>query len=265
MTLLRVLGRSPHLLEVVLSYGSFVLLMGFMCFKYYGLSASEVVGLVALGTVLYTFLEYWFHRVILHRWLEGAHGNHHRRPRNLRIITTPMIPAHVYGVVIMVVAVMLLGRKAAYGINCGIALGQIIMDAAHVLFHSRFRPWYLESARSYHLYHHFSDDDLGHGLTTSFWDMVFCTLPRSWSYYKRMPCLRYLHLPFPLLSFIIIGLLCNDESKSMSSRSTSTSTDYDEGSLKSHGSVRAHWIAYAWLFPLFAFFLVELAPTRASI
>jgi sterol desaturase/sphingolipid hydroxylase (fatty acid hydroxylase superfamily) len=237
-----------------------MLIMALMCFKYYHLTVAEVLGWTALGSAIYTFIEYWFHRVILHRWLEAAHRNHHNKPRNLRIITTPLIPVQAYGLIVMVLAVFVLGRRIAYGINCGIAIGQITMDTVHVLFHSRFRPWYLESARSYHLYHHYTDDEEGHGLTTSFWDMVFCTLPKSWAYYNRYPYMRYLQLPFPLLSFIVVGLLANDSTK----HSTAIAKPDDEGGLKSHGSIRSNWIAFVWVITLMSFFLIELAPTAEA-
>eukprot|EP01094_Clydonella_sp_ATCC50884_P019924 TRINITY_DN4000_c0_g1_i1.p1 TRINITY_DN4000_c0_g1~~TRINITY_DN4000_c0_g1_i1.p1 ORF type:complete len:292 (+),score=101.54 TRINITY_DN4000_c0_g1_i1:61-936(+) len=257
-TLVRKIGRSPHLLEVFLCYGSWTLIMACTSLKYYGISFLELACYTALGTALYTFIEYWFHRVILHEWLSGPHGNHHKRPRNLRIIATPLIPVQVYGLMTMILFMYLFGREVSYGINCGIAIGQMTMDTVHVLFHSNWRPWYLESARSYHLFHHFTDEEFAHGLTTSFWDMVFGTLPANWYYYKKYPVLRYIQLPFPLLNFIILGFLAGDETK------THAAAKADEEKLKDHaaeyrphGEVSPNYILVSWITVLSSWFLID--------
>jgi len=206
------LSRSPHLFEVVASYSAGLLFLTATCFLYYNISFYDWVVLSLLGTMFYTFIEYWFHRVVLHELLAQAHRNHHRQPKKLRIITTPILPVYMYNFLVVLVLRSILGAPVVAAINCGVTLGQITMDLSHIAFHSNFRPWYLESARSYHLHHHFSKDDLAHGLTTSFWDMIFGTLPSRWPAYQKHPWLRYLQLPFPLLTFIITALLTNTKS-----------------------------------------------------
>lgn len=207
----RTLGRSPSIWETVIACGSMFVVMLVMCFYKYAMSIWEVLGWWAVGSALYTLSEYWFHRVILHHWLRGPHGNHHNNPRLLRIIVTPMIPVTVYDFVVVLAVMLVCGKKIAYGINCGIATGQIIMDVTHVLFHSDYRPWWLEAGRSYHNYHHFIAHEEAHGLTTSFWDMCFGTLPERWILYEKYPWLRFVQFPFPLLSFMIAGFLVQRE------------------------------------------------------
>jgi hypothetical protein len=139
---------------------------------------------------------------------------------------------------VIALLVHILGRQNAYGINSGIAMGQFLMDTVHVLFHSTYRPWFLESARSYHLYHHFVQDGKAHGLTTSFWDMVFGTFPDTWYYYKKYPYLKYLQLPFPLMTFILIGLLSGDTTKTPVPISTTTTDSSAVRRHSNHGSPR---------------------------
>ena len=186
-----------------------------MCVFEFQMSVVNWFGLTCAGTVLYTFLEYIFHRVVLHSYLPKIHGNHHRQPRNLRIIATPILPVQLYDFFVVLGIMLVLGQPIAYGINCGIALGQCIMDVVHIVFHSKMRPWYLESARSYHTVHHFKDDNVAHGLTCAFWDMVFGTLPPDWTYYEKHPLARYLQFPLPLVSFALLSLLANDKTKYM--------------------------------------------------
>lgn len=253
----RKIGRSPHLLEVFLCYGSWALMMAVTCFKYYDLSLLEMACWASFGTALYTFIEYWFHRVILHEWLAGPHNNHHMKPRNLRIIATPILPVQVYGLMVMILFMYLFGRRISYAINCGIAIGQMTMDTVHVLFHSNWRPWYLESARSYHLFHHFTDEEFAHGLTTSFWDMVFGTLPSNWYYYKKYPILRYIQLPFPLVNFIIMGALVGDESKSHEAKENEEKYEDAAVGYRPHGTVSPNYVLLAWLTVLSSWFLID--------
>jgi len=189
-------------------------LMVFMCSYKYQMTVYELVFWWTIGSIFYTFSEYWFHRVILHYILHGAHNNHHRRPTMLRIIATPIIPLTAVDCLAVLLVILICGKKYAYGINCGIATGQILMDVTHVLFHSKYRPWFLEAGRSYHNYHHYRSDDEAHGLTTPFWDMLFGTLPKHWKIYQDYPWLKYVSLPFPLLTFAIVSFLSGMESKS---------------------------------------------------
>eukprot|EP01087_Luapelamoeba_hula_P013154 TRINITY_DN3748_c0_g1_i1.p1 TRINITY_DN3748_c0_g1~~TRINITY_DN3748_c0_g1_i1.p1 ORF type:complete len:318 (+),score=28.98 TRINITY_DN3748_c0_g1_i1:54-1007(+) len=231
----RHLVRSPHYVEVLLSYGLGFVLYSAVCLFVHQIPLAQFFTLVGFGLCLYTFLEYWFHRQLLHSLLQSIHANHHREPSKLRIIMTPIFPVHLTDVVVVGALIVLLGRQIACGLNCGIALGQMIMDTTHVLFHAPNSPWLLRYARSYHLWHHYStahstgsdsasrgDDYFGHtgnnnnnntqqhhthGLTTPFWDMIFGTLPNKWPVYARYPKLRYLQVPFPLLSFVMIAVI----------------------------------------------------------
>lgn len=224
----RKLVRSPHILEVLASYGSVCVLLSYLCMAQYGLRVLEWFALATLGCVIYTLMEYIFHRVVLHEYIPKIHANHHKQPRNLRIIATPILPVQVYDFVVVLLIMAFAGRPVAYAINCGISFGQCVMDLVHIAFHSRWRPWYLESARSYHLVHHFIDDEVAHGLTTSFWDMVFGTFPTNWAYSKKLPWLKYLQLPFPLLTFVLIGLFVGDETRQVARRGAAQHRREDE-------------------------------------
>ena len=102
------------------------------------------------------------------------------------------------------------------------------------------------------MHHHFIHDEVAHGLTTSFWDMVFGTLPDGWNYFRRNSFFRYLQLPFPLLTFILIGLLAGDTSKEMVSN-----TQLDESSNKKRhqGFARVSWSSMAWSVGLTLFYM----------
>ena len=48
----------------------------------------------------------------------------------------------------------------------------------HYFEHSSYNPWFLISVGNFHrLHHRISNHDLGFGLTCTFWDYIFGTLP----------------------------------------------------------------------------------------
>lgn len=235
--------RSPHLAEVIASYGSVCILLSYMCLFTFNMSIIRWLSWTFFGGVFYTFLEYVFHRWILHEALSKVHQNHHKKPRNLRIIATPIIPVQLYDFFVILLIMCITGRETAYAINCGISFGQCVMDIVHVLFHSTFRPWYLESARSYHSHHHFIQQEQAHGLTTGFWDLLFGTFPNSWYYYRKYPWLKWIQLPFPLATFIIVGFLSGDTSKTvLSNKEESVPSKEKYPSKAPHGTPRRGYL-----------------------
>ena|SRR3990167_672522 len=232
-SLVRKLIRSPHILEVFGSYGLGTLLQLYFVIFIELASFSTAIAYVGIGLIIYTFLEYWFHRIILHNFLEKAHNNHHSIPRNLKIIATPIIPVHIYDLFFIHAFHIFFPKEVVFGVNVGISIGQSIMDTVHILFHTQYRPWYLESARSYHLHHHFVDGQSAHGLTTSFWDLIFGTFPKNWCYNKKYPWIVYFQLPFPVIGFALISLFCSDETKRPSPELTPRS---EHTRIRPHGS-----------------------------
>ena len=102
--------------------------------------------------------------------------------------------------------------KLAILLQLGISISQIIMDYVHVFEHSKFNPWFLKVARNYHkLHHNKSNWELGHGLTSRFWDLVFQTYPDNWAVQQKYPFSKYLTVPIPLLDFLLLQPLLEDE------------------------------------------------------
>jgi len=261
MGLLRRLLRSPHILEVFGTYGMGLIICMSLCFLVHGMSITEWIFWTMVGTSIYTFLEYVFHRFLLHITMKPLHDRHHHTPRNFRIIATPLIPVHLVDLVLCTTLYFLLGRQIACGINCGIAVGQMIMDMVHVILHTRNCPWYLSTARSYHYYHHFDTkgDDTAIGLTTTFWDMLFGTLPSHWQLYRKHPWLRFIQIPLPLLTFVIMAFMTveptgkktRSRTRAVDGQVTSPKSSQDYGVLKPlqmfSSTVLSTWLlVFAW-------------------
>jgi 4-hydroxysphinganine ceramide fatty acyl 2-hydroxylase len=57
----------------------------------------------------------------------------------------------------------------------GGVFGYICYDLTHYFVHHQNLPAYYKQLKKYHLAHHFLDYELGFGVTSKFWDVVFGT------------------------------------------------------------------------------------------
>ena len=96
--------------------------------------------------------------------MHEVHQTHHKNPRHIGIIITPILPVRAYEFCFILVLSLLLGQRYACGLNCGVVIGQLIMDTVHVLYHY-VRFWWLDCGRFYHNHHHYRQEQVAHGLT----------------------------------------------------------------------------------------------------
>jgi sterol desaturase/sphingolipid hydroxylase (fatty acid hydroxylase superfamily) len=214
--MLKFIIRSPHLLEVLVAYGGVHIFSIYHLISFGGGLYDYLFGLF-IGGILYTFIEYWFHRYLLHTtFLKSAHQNHHRNPIKLKIIATPLIPVQIYEFII-IISISIISSYWANMFQIGISVSQIIMDYVHYLEHSCYNPWFLTTAKSYHKLHHSKFNyNNGFGLTCPFWDTIFNTsvMPikkektiskkyTPWKLYIDYPFLYYTQIPLPMINFIL--------------------------------------------------------------
>jgi sterol desaturase/sphingolipid hydroxylase (fatty acid hydroxylase superfamily) len=145
---------------------------------------------VAAGLVMWTLLEYLFHRFLLHTTFHDervnaivneSHLEHHKVPRNpdkilvqapFALVTSTLLYFSLY-------AITRDGFETS-GIMSGIWLGFLYYEAVHYRVHmSLAHSPILQRQRRAHFYHHFSDSEKCFGVTSSFWDYVFGTRRRE--------------------------------------------------------------------------------------
>ncbi|KAK7195241.1 Cytochrome b5-like Heme/Steroid binding domain/Fatty acid hydroxylase superfamily [Novymonas esmeraldas] len=155
-------------------------------------SVAAVVAVFLFGVALWTFMEYFIHRVIFH--FERAipepifdnplckllhllvHGIHHIIPMDPDRLVFP--PA------LFVVASTLIYNGYGYLMtgSCldvvagGVVCGYVLYDEIHYLLHHRDpTDAYFKDLKKYHHAHHYVDDTRGYGISNKFWDIVFGT------------------------------------------------------------------------------------------
>lgn len=157
---------------------------------YIGLTGLPVVSAVLmwmLGLFVWTLLEYGMHRFLFHidEYLPESqlaftvhfllHGIHHYVPMDKnRLVMPPTLFLALAYPIYKAVFLILPFYYACAGFAGG-HLGYIIYDVMHYVLHHARLPSYLQEVKKYHLEHHYKNYELGFGVSSKFWDVVFGT------------------------------------------------------------------------------------------
>lgn len=145
------------------------------------------------GMIFWTFFEYLVHRFAFHFIPESKramkliyiiHGNHHEYPRDKTRLLMPAIPSiiiasSIFGVMYFLASLVGV-REFSFGFFSGFIFGYLLYGSMHYAIHA-FNPpykWMKPLWRNHHL-HHYKDDRYGFGVSTTFWDRLFGTMPKS--------------------------------------------------------------------------------------
>lgn len=171
----------PRSLITVYLPGGFIL--GWLCLRA-GTSIAGAIGGYLAGLVLWTFLEYVFHRfpfhLTPHNKLEVIigyliHGVHHAFPEDPERLVTPLVITLPVGAVILGLLWLPLG-VSALPVFAGVMHGYLAYDVLHYAIHKRSLKSRLgRFLRNHHLQHHYTVPERNFGVTSPFWDHVFRT------------------------------------------------------------------------------------------
>ncbi|KAF5362776.1 hypothetical protein D9757_011006 [Collybiopsis confluens] len=141
-----------------------------------------------IGNFIWTLLEYIFHRFLFHvdYYLPDKpiflllhfllHGVHHYVPMDrLRLVMPPPLFAMLEWPMTRL-AYKLFPLPIANGIISGAFTFYILYDCMHYALHHTQLPAYMKEMKKYHLAHHYKNFDLGFGVTSKIWDVVFNTV-----------------------------------------------------------------------------------------
>lgn len=164
-------------------YGPIVAYLGYLTFTRTDISVAAALGLVAAGVFIWTFAEYWLHRVVFHferlpKLHYFLHGIHHVYPNDRYRLVMPPGASAVPALLFWLLAWAVLGFELALPTFAGFAIGYLWYDMTHWWTHAgKARTRWGRMLRRHHMLHHFKDHDAYFGVSTPLWDYVFGTLP----------------------------------------------------------------------------------------
>jgi sterol desaturase/sphingolipid hydroxylase (fatty acid hydroxylase superfamily) len=150
----------------------------------FGIDSHKLVGggMVILGIIFWTFLEYGIHRFILHNGLifSDAHNAHHANPKAL-IGTPTWLTVLIMVSGVYVPAVYFLHPAPGLAFSFGVTFGYLVYSFAHYSLHhwnvhndDLFYSW-----KRIHALHHFGGNDANFGVTSSLWDHLLGTAAKK--------------------------------------------------------------------------------------
>jgi hypothetical protein len=169
-------------------------------------SLGTTVLYLAIGLLIWTFIEYLLHRFAFHapdeimrRTHEISaglgldepvipalptlrhviyfifHGVHHEYPSDSRRLVMPPIASLPMGLVAWLIFSLVFGDKAIPAF-AGLLVGYLIYDTTHFVVHHRSMPTaFGKLVKKAHMRHHFLDPDEDYGVSSPLWDIVFRT------------------------------------------------------------------------------------------
>ncbi|KAG6554246.1 hypothetical protein Mapa_004162 [Marchantia paleacea] len=152
-----------------------------------GLPIYRLPPAMAVGILLWSFIEYSLHRHLFHVktttywWNTGhylLHGCHHKYPLDgLRLVFPPAGTA-IFCVLFWNVLNNVISEAVMPSAFGGGLLGYVMYDLTHYFLHHGV-PFdnISRKLKRYHLNHHFKEQTTGFGITSTLWDRVFGTLP----------------------------------------------------------------------------------------
>lgn len=152
-----------------------------------GQSKITAMSFWVFGLSVWTLIEYVLHRFLFHldHYLPDhpifltihflLHGVHHYLPMDrYRLVMPPTLFLALAYPFYRLVFGLLPFYMACSGFAGGF-LGYIMYDVTHYVLHHTKLPKYFQELKTYHLEHHYKNYELGFGVTSKFWDVIFDT------------------------------------------------------------------------------------------
>ncbi|XP_059668012.1 dihydroceramide fatty acyl 2-hydroxylase FAH1-like [Cornus florida] len=152
-----------------------------------GFPSRQVAVTMVCGIFVWTLLEYSLHRFLFHiktktYWGNTMHyllhGCHHKHPMDGLRLVFPPAATLILLMAFWSLVKLLTPPSVARAFVGGGLLGYIMYDCTHYyLHHGKPTKGISSNLKRSHMNHHFRIQDKGFGITSSFWDKVFGTLP----------------------------------------------------------------------------------------
>ena len=154
------------------------------------LTAVQLIATFLGGMFFWSFFEYCIHRFAFHFVAESEratkivyviHVNHHEYPRDKERLFMPPVPSLILSSVLFSFQYLMFHLFNANGYVFaffpGFILGYLMYGTMHYAIHAWTPPfkWMKPLWRNHHL-HHYKNDHMGFGVSSTLWDHVFGTM-----------------------------------------------------------------------------------------
>lgn len=177
-------------LSNIMVYGFSILVFSYYAISYIGLDVLMFLGLFVFGVFFWTFAEYILHRYLFH-WVNDSkfvqrfhfvmHGSHHQFPRDKSRLLMPPVPGLIMAGILFLffygVFYVIQIPDLCFGFFPGFFCGYLMYSFVHRAIHVYRPPKRFKHIWLHHNIHHFKHPDKAFGVSNTFWDKVFGTMP----------------------------------------------------------------------------------------
>lgn len=152
---------------------------------HHNISAGKEALVFAGGVAFWTLFEYLMHRYLFHmvsgtergrRIIYTMHGVHHEYPRDRSRLFMPPVPSLLISGAIFALMFVFI-RWYALSFFPGFMFGYMLYASMHYAIHAFAPPRFMKALWRNHHLHHYKTPDMGFGVSSVIWDVVFGTVP----------------------------------------------------------------------------------------
>lgn len=166
-------------------YIPLIALLIYLSIYVYSLSAVTILGYFFLGIFVWTFAEYILHRFAFHFHPNGdfgkrimfiIHGVHHDYPSDSKRLVMPPSVSIPLAAIFYLIFWLIFGEVIVLPFFAGFVAGYLFYDMTHyATHHFNLHSKFWLAIKNHHMLHHFQNEDLGYGVSSPLWDIVFRT------------------------------------------------------------------------------------------
>lgn len=181
---------KTSLKQNIIVYGMVVLIFIYAAIFVQKIPLTTFLGFFIFALFFWTFAEYILHRYLFH-WISEnklvqrfhfiMHGSHHLFPRDEERILMPPVPgilmaSILFSIFYVIFSLLGMGRYT-WAFFPGFFLGYLLYSFLHRATHVSKPPKRFKYLWRHHNLHHYKYPDKAFGVSNTFWDRVFNTMP----------------------------------------------------------------------------------------
>jgi sterol desaturase/sphingolipid hydroxylase (fatty acid hydroxylase superfamily) len=151
----------------------------------YKVPALDITGLIVAGLFVWTITEYLLHRFVFHFHATSGigkrisfmfHGVHHDYPNDTKRLVMPPSVSIPLAIGFFFLFKAILGDIIVAPFYIGFIGGYLFYDISHyAIHHFNMHSKFWLAIKNHHMRHHYQDPELGFGVSSPLWDLIFKT------------------------------------------------------------------------------------------
>jgi len=186
---------KTSLKQNIIVYGLLVILLIYNAIEIQNIPILQFIGIFFFALLFWTLAEYLLHRYVFH-WISEnkyiqrfhfiMHGSHHLYPRDSERLLMPPVPgilmASFLFLIFYIIFSLLNIPVYTWAFFPGFFLGYLLYSFLHRATHVMKPPKRFKYLWKHHSLHHYKYPNRAFGVSNTFWDRIFGTMPPKNSY-----------------------------------------------------------------------------------